>query len=313
MVITHVFKSAITITNFPTGITKSVPADAIENTGIVGIDTQTFLELWNGVTYDRIRSSKADGSSIGAIGVVASGMVVTNGVNFFAVADPVGSLDGGVGTNIVSEQGYIFNGATYDRIRSANGVQATTGTGLPGSAPMVFDGTNYSRVGAANNVGDGNSGGNEMAVQTNVFNSLTYDRLRNSSAANMSSVASQPFALLVQTPGEWAQGSAPAAATQATTTKAGAAGVKHICKTISWSIAAVAAQGSIQINLRDSTTGAGVILWTKTVVLPVGGYANGDINVNIPGTTGNAMTLESSAAPAATNFASVSMTGIDTV
>lgn len=40
-------------------------------------------------------------------------------------------------------EGYVFNGTTWDRARSATAAANTTGTGLLGVGAMAFDGTNY--------------------------------------------------------------------------------------------------------------------------------------------------------------------------
>lgn len=114
-------------------------------------------------------------------------------------------------------------------------------------------------------------------------------------------------------PGEWTLTNAPAAATQATATRAAVAGVKHILKSIQASLQAVAAQAApVTCVVRDGLTGAGAILWQDRLIATVG--TNGQISVvglNIVGTSGNAITVEFTAAPAATNFETVSATGYD--
>jgi hypothetical protein len=120
---------------------------------------------------------------------------------------------------------------------------------------------------------------------------------------------------VVVPPDNWAVNSTPAAATQATATKAAAAGVRHFCTSISATLAAgaTAQAAAAVLNLRDGATGAGTILWSKQVILPVNGVWEVNLgSLNIPGTAGNAMTLEFSAAGAAGTFESVSMTGYDT-
>lgn len=113
-------------------------------------------------------------------------------------------------------------------------------------------------------------------------------------------------------PDEWAVNHAPVAATQATISRIAAAGLRHFCRSVSIVISAVAAQAAIVINLRDGATGAGTILKSWTVALPVGGIAVINLSgLNIPGTANTAMTLETVGAPAGTNFASVTMDGYD--
>src|SRR5687767_14605001 len=123
-------------------------------------------------------------------------------------------------------------------------------------------------------------------------------------------------ALLAVAPGNWSVNHTPAAATQATITKAaGAAGVRHVCTSISATLATIGtAQSSvILLNLRDGATGAGTILWSKQVALPANAVWNVDLSgLTIVGSAATAMTLEFSAANAAASFASVAMTGFTT-
>jgi len=110
----------------------------------------------------------------------------------------------------------------------------------------------------------------------------------------------------------WAVVHAPVAATQATITKAARAGWRHVATSVTVCTVGVAAQGPITFNLRDGTTGAGTILWTVTLAAPIGTSACQESpDLMAAGTSGNALTLESSTAPAATNFATVSLTGYD--
>jgi hypothetical protein len=113
-------------------------------------------------------------------------------------------------------------------------------------------------------------------------------------------------------PDMWSVPHTPAAATQATASRAANASQRHVCTGIYAIISAVAAQAGIQVNLRDGASGVGTILWSQTIALPVGGIAVINISdLNIPGALNAAMTLETSGAPAATNFASVTLTGYD--
>lgn len=116
----------------------------------------------------------------------------------------------------------------------------------------------------------------------------------------------------VHGPTDWSIFHTPAVATQPVATKAAVTAQKHVCTSISATIAAVAAQGLIQLNLRDGITGVGTIIWSKQVALPVGGVWEVNLtDLSIPGSIGNAMTLELSGAPAATNYGSVALTGYD--
>lgn len=137
-----------------------------------------------------------------------------------------------------------------------------------------------------------------------------------SNVASAAAQGTQPVSNveLVTSPGEWTLTNAPAAATAATATRAAVAGVRHILKSVQASLQAVAAQATpVTFVVRDGATGVGTILWQDKVLAPIG--FNDSISVsglNIAGTTGNAMTVEFTAAPAATNFVTVSATGYDT-
>jgi hypothetical protein len=145
-----------------------------------------------------------------------------------------------------------------------------------------------------------------------LFNGATWDRMRSLDATNLGAFSGLG-GLISAGPGEWAIQHQPAAATQATITRAaGGAGVRHVCRSITVSLLAVAAQGQIIVNLRDGGTGAGTILWSAGFVLAAGSSDRIALSgLNIVGTANTAMTLEFAAAPAATNFAQVALSGYD--
>jgi hypothetical protein len=125
------------------------------------------------------------------------------------------------------------------------------------------------------------------------------------------------FASLVEKGGRWSVTSSPAAGSQASASQAvGAQGVFHVADCVSYSAGAIAAPAATQltINLRDGASGAGTVLWSKTVAVPAtaGVHITGDfcgLNlINVSNST--AMTLEFSAA-LASEFESVTLTGYD--
>ena len=110
---------------------------------------------------------------------------------------------------------------------------------------------------------------------------------------------------------EWAVEHRPAAATQATISKAADAGGRHVCKSITVTLAAVGtASGAEVAVLRDGATGAGTVLWSGVLSVPTNSSDNIAIaGLNIIGTKGTAMTLEFVAAGAAATFESVALSG----
>ena len=112
---------------------------------------------------------------------------------------------------------------------------------------------------------------------------------------------------------QWAVYQTPAAATQATISKAALAARRHVATSITVCLNAVAAQAApVVFNLRDGATGAGTVKWSASLIAPAGYAQCVTLPVSIPGSTNTAMTLESAAAPAASNFATVSLNGYTT-
>ena len=121
---------------------------------------------------------------------------------------------------------------------------------------------------------------------------------------------------VVEKGARWTQISAPAAAAQATTSKAaGAAGVRHVadCVTIALSAIAAPTATAVSVNLRDGATGAGTVIWTQTLAAPAstGNFATTSIcGLNLIGSSATAMTLEFSAGIASVSE-SVALSGYD--
>lgn len=113
----------------------------------------------------------------------------------------------------------------------------------------------------------------------------------------------------------WTINHTPATNTQATATKAaGAAGVRHVIKRLSWSVAAAAAQAvvAVNINVRDGASGAGTILWSYcTSVLAGTDRTFSEDGLQIIGTAATAMTIEFSANGGAGTLETVNAQGYD--
>jgi len=164
-----------------------------------------------------------------------------------------------------------------------------------------------------------NAAGVLMALNRNtLFDGSTWDRARSSSAAALSGFTSAGAGLMTL-PGNWAINHTPATATQATISRAaGGAGVRHVCTSIdaAFIIPNGVNQALITLNLRDGATGAGTILWSRRfgVGVAVASDAQQEVSLtglNIVGTANTAMTLEFSAAGAATTSQSVALCGFD--
>lgn len=112
---------------------------------------------------------------------------------------------------------------------------------------------------------------------------------------------------------DWTVVNTPVAATAAVATKASAGtNGRRVCTGIHISIVATAAQPNIRFVLRDGATGAGTILASWSLAAAAGTSDRVFLGgLNIAGSLATAMTLESTTAPAATNFADATIVGRD--
>lgn len=156
--------------------------------------------------------------------------------------------------------------------------------------------------------------GNLSTIARLVGNSGTgWDRIQTASAFNMGNTnghgASKSTA-----PSEWSVERRPPVDIQATVTRAAAVGARHVAKSITWSMVAVAAQTLVDVLLRDGAAGVGTVLWSQRVQVPAGDSRQVTVSgLNIVGSSDAAMTLEFSAAPVATNYQGVALTGYDCI
>jgi hypothetical protein len=199
------------------------------------------------------------------------------------------------------------------------GLNGFMGTGMDVDEDCVFDPVSQLYYIERSATADTMSAQNIVAESPALFNGaavgVSMDRARSGSAANLSAF-SATGSELTTTPGNWTVLNTPAAATQATATKAaGAAGVRHVCNSISATFAAGATPGAATlVNLRDGASGAGTILWSQYLAAPTGDVRVLTISgLNIVGSAATAMTLEFAAAGAATTLQAVTLTGYDTV
>lgn len=148
-------------------------------------------------------------------------------------------------------------------------------------------------------------------LQTGTAGSLNGSAI---ASAAVQLLATKTNVLAVAKIGGWAITSDPAVATQATITRAaGAAGVIHMCTSIFASFSAGATAGAAtKVYLRDGLTGAGAIMWSGSLAVPVGDVRTIELtDMSIVGSAATAMTLEFAAAGALTTFENVSLNGYD--
>jgi hypothetical protein len=146
------------------------------------------------------------------------------------------------------------------------------------------------------------------------WNGATWDRVKTASAANVAGASGVGVALATG-PGNWTTNHVPSTATLATITKsAGGSGVRHVCNSITATVATGAtAQTPILVYLRDGATTAGTILWAGTLSAPANSAGVLAVTgLSIVGTANTAMCLEFSAAGVTASQCVVTLGGYST-
>lgn len=144
---------------------------------------------------------------------------------------------------------------------------------------------------------------------------LTPNETRDAPARPVTDADGRPV-VVVRAAG-WSVAHAPAANTIATVTRAAAAGVQHVCRVIHATLVAgttAPAAISVDVVLRDGVTGVGAILWQTTLAIPAAISAVDRVNLpglDIAGTTGNAMTLEFTAAGGVNTLERLALAGYE--
>lgn len=240
-----------------------------------------------------------------------------------AIADTDdGSLASGQTAPLVISENYIFSFATNVWTREnglADGADGVISTGLilPLSMPrpQIFNGVTWDRIRSALDNADGQAalalGTQAVVSRPQGWNGAAFDRQRVASAAVQASFAAHIGIAAIAMAGNWSIQNDPAVNIQATITRAGSTGFRHICTSITATLAAGATAGAaVKVYLRDGVSGVGAILWSGALTAPIGGSNDLIITgLSIVGNTGAAMTLEFAAAGGLTTFENVSLTG----
>lgn len=198
----------VAISGTPTNSTTAVTSATANGAWIFQVGGLTNIRarcsaFTSGTANALVRSARVSAGGIGGGGgAVAATTTGADAVTNTAVSSITGATNNPLGTAPT-----VFNGTTWDRMRSATSATATTGTGLPGVGILGFDGTNYGRVAigttctfgcplsigpnvtAADGVANTSmmtpitpgsaNGASPMGVWTFVFNGSTWDRSRS--------------------------------------------------------------------------------------------------------------------------------------
>lgn len=233
-----------------------------------------------------------------------------------------------LGSGILAQSTYLWNGASFDRVRGTGGSMNVTPTGAITPADAYANPTTASQTWALNGVFNGTTWDRQrtttadalastgIAAGNNVlFNGSTFDRQDSASATNNTAVTTLGVAYSTPLSTWSATNTINAAVTAASASKAAGGGaVRHVATgvTLCYSDSAIGAVA--QVNLRDGATGAGTIIRSWLVALPVAGGSQCEnlSGLNMTGSANTAMTLEFGAATAATSSKTVTLTGYST-
>lgn len=288
----------------------NVPGSIIETAD----DVLTQLKVSRaGILYATLISP--DGNPGGPGGADTS---VMGGAQAVSGSAPIG-LD-----TIALAYAFDVSGNVINAVGDAAPEIASNGFGLPGgsalmvaSFPLSRNFTNGLFYNASNVLLNGTEAvdpaqyGVTVAGIPYLFNGATGSIIAHSASAANLALQSGLGNQLVRQGGNWSIHSEPAVNVQATISRAAVAAQRHICNAITASINAVAAIAApISLYLRDGASGAGTILKSWRVIVPIGQTVTIEISgLSAVGSINTAMTLEWGAAPGAGNFENVSLEG----
>jgi hypothetical protein len=283
-----------------------IPFSQIQSGGLITPVTEASANdqfLVPSAAYNRIRiRGELTSGSLDVFFIPADGVAIVAVSNFPATAPATGLTDGQLRASPVEVTGdFSSDGLTDAELRvTPVPVSGTVNVGnFPPvqavSGPLTDSELRASAVPVSGPLTDVQL----RAAAVPVSGPLTDTQLR-----------ATPVSYVERRPGAWSANHAPAAATQATTTRATAgAGVKNICTSITISLGG-GNNTTLVFVLRDGASGVGAIVWqTRVTALKDAAGAPISIPLWIEGTANTAMTLESTAAPGAAVFATVSMAG----
>jgi hypothetical protein len=230
------------------------------------------------------------------------------------------------GSGILGMSPYLFNGASFDRVRGTGGSMNVTPTGAITPADAfanpttaitmwslngLYNGTTWDRIRSA--TADALASTGVQAVNSTLFNGTTFDRADGVSATNNTETTTAGVARTAPA-GTWQINNTANAGTPTVSKASGGGSVRHVAACVSISVAAAGtAQPAVQVNLRDGATGAGTIIRTWQLAAPANDSATVDLcGLNITGSAATAMTIEFAAATAAATQASVNLSGYST-
>jgi hypothetical protein len=275
-----------------TNVVDAAKGDA-QQSGILG----TSLYMFNGLSFDRVRGDTTNGMDVDVTrlsGTLTPSDAFTNPTDI----SKMWTLNS------------IFNGTTWDRMRTASG--DALGTGLLAAGNLTFNGSTWDRVRSASADALAATG---ISARNNVlFNGSTFDRQRGVSATNNTATTTAGVAYSTQL-STWSVVNTQSGAVQATASKAaGGTTVRHVATGVTICRGDTGVAAPALVHLRDGASGAGTILrsWVIGIDTANASRCENVTGLNMTGSANTAMTLEFAAAGSATSTSTVTLTGYST-
>jgi hypothetical protein len=288
----------------------STPTDAFANPTTAGLQ-QTFNMGFNGVTWDRLRSSIASGLEVNVtdaflLDATFTGRFVAAYVDADAIANQT--------TTAVHGQSYFYNGVTWDRMRGSvvdgllvnlganNDVTVTSGT-ITLSNAFLLDATFTGRFPVAYVDADTIANQTTTAIhgQNYMYNGVTWDRMRGTIAGGLLVDVSDLFLLDATLTARFPTGSTPADNESNAVTISRIGNFNYIFDGATWDrwTGAVSQSGTWNIGTVTTVTTVGTL---TTITNPVTVLGNKTNNNAAPGATnvGVLPCIATAAVPAST-------------
>lgn len=260
---------------------------------LVGLSVAQSATLWNNVI------DAARGDSIGS-GILGQSPYLFNGVSFDRVR---GDITNGMDVDVTRMSGSITPADAYANPTTANQQWSLNG---------VFNGTTWDRIRTA--TADALASTGIQTGNPSLFNGTTFDR--QDGISNTNNTATTTLGVAYSTPlSTWSVTDTDSGATQSIASRAAGGGtVRHVATSITACRGDTVAAVPAQINLRDGATGVGTIIRTWVIgVSAINESRCVDLTgLNMTGTANTAMTMEFAGAGSATSLSTVTLTGYST-
>lgn len=152
--------------------------DGSGNVQAILTDTSGRIVLGASGIASQVEGEVADGASITGVNPVLIGTrrVTGNLVHNWPSDVPADAVTNTIIAPYVNTYGSVFNGTTWDRVRSATAADAAN-TGVLACGMMVRSGSVQTMLQAGG--GDGDSGGRGLNTQAQLYNGTSWDRIRS--------------------------------------------------------------------------------------------------------------------------------------